>query len=411
MIPTYTPVVEEKQRADPILVVFVFALTFCNRYILCVCLLIIALFLVALKQYKFYKTRLPGCFFVFLIMLQCSITGVYGLGSHVFSFWPFFRDLMLVLLIPCFWFASQFFLCRFKVRKYDFEYSFVVSCTLICIFKSIESISSLKTGLMPTDRVDEWLISISLFLIICHYAYIFYKRRWQGIFSVLIIFVQFIISFSRISIIIVLILLFGQMLRRPRVLIKVSMSVSIFISLGSFFFKEQFTLLQEKFLRSITEVSSRDTWNADQVVWDWRGFEVFCAKAKYADGDLLNKIFGWGFGSEIDAFGYAGLVTHEDSLPFLHHGYYTMLIKGGALGLLLCFCFYAALIKKIISQASCLYNGITEFAMVIAMLIATSVIRGLFFEPNFYWLFFFSYLLKRSDCRISQKANIAKGEK
>lgn len=396
---TYTcsRVVAEKysRTVDLPFCLFVVSISLLNKYIIWLFLVVSVVFGLILRRSIKKYVKLPGERIYLLLVIQCTFVGMFELAQGSTTAWPFFRDLISISLIPLYWIAAQYFISRFSSRKIDFLYNFVVSCSVVSALKLIGSIAAIESGSISGSRVDEWLISISVFLIICYYKTIFNNRPYVGFFVSLVVILEFILGFSRTSIIILLVLLCSRILLYPKVLAKVVFLVSGAVFVASLTFRKQFQELVDKFVRSITEVSSNDVWNAEQITWNWRGFEVYCAKQKFLEGALTNKIFGWGFGSEIDAFGYSHLVTNEGSLPYLHNGYYTMLIKGGLLGLLLLFLFYTNLIVRIVKRSQDLKYLSLFVVLIIAMLITSYVIGGLFVSANFYWIIFFACLYRK----------------
>jgi hypothetical protein len=77
----------------------------------------------------------------------------------------------------------------------------------------------------------------------------------------------------------------------------------------------------------------------------WRGFEVFMAVRKWEDGSSFERIFGHGFGSQIElgiTFFLAG--RHYDAIPQSHNGYATLLVKTGIVGIVCFLLYYASLV-------------------------------------------------------------------
>jgi len=94
---------------------------------------------------------------------------------------------------------------------------------------------------------------------------------------------------------------------------------------------------ETKILNSIDELiftSSDDERTAQQK---WRGFEVYSAWREFQNSSFLEQIFGRGFGATVDLQKYVQLT--EDMvyrfLPTLHNGFFYVLVKYGAVGLLL----------------------------------------------------------------------------
>lgn len=98
--------------------------------------------------------------------------------------------------------------------------------------------------------------------------------------------------------------------------------------------------LVEKFQNVPDEV----TWSKErnlhasreEIQNNWRGYEAYQGMLKFNDGDRLEQIFGFGFGSRVDL----GLIMklggkdYED-VPILHNEYVMLLVKTGIIGLLL----------------------------------------------------------------------------
>lgn len=384
-----------RQTVDLPFCLFGVSVSLLNKYVIWLFLIFSMVFgLIFRRSIKEY-VKIPGKRIYLLLVVQCTFVGLLESAQESMTPWPFFRDLIAASVIPLYWIAAQYFISRFSSRKIDFLYNFIVLCSIVSIIKLISNITTIGSGSISGSRVDEWLISISVFLIICYYKTIFNNHRYVGFFISLIVIIEFILGFSRTSIIILLVLLCSRILLYPKVLAKVVFLVSGAVFVASFTFRKQFQELVDKFVRSLTEVSSNDIWNAEQITWNWRGFEIYCAKQKFLGGSLGNQIFGWGFGSEIDAFGYSRLVTNESALPYLHNGYYTMLIKGGLLGLLLLFLFYISLVVYIVKRFQDLKRLSLFVVMIIAMLITTYVIGGLFVSANFYWIIFFAWIYRK----------------
>ena len=374
---------------------FVIALAFVDKYFVWVALCFFIVLRILLKRPIENLTRLPGHAIYAILFFQCSIIGFFELAQGHATAWPFFRDIISFSLIPLYWITAQYFLLRFASHKVDFLYNFVVACAVVSGIKLFGIFADLVSGDISFDRTDEWLISIGSFLIICYNKKIFGKKRKTSFFISVLILLEFTLGFSRTSIIILAILLLSRILLYPKILMKMIILVFGAGAVASIGFSNQFQQMIDKFVRSFTEVSSSDIWTSNQITWNWRGFEIYCAKTKFQNGYMPNKIFGWGFGAEIDAFGFSRLVTGEGALPYLHNGYYTMLIKGGALGLILLFLFYITLIFYVLKKVSDVSDSLLPIALIVAMLVTSYVIGGLFVSANFYWMVFFAWLCKR----------------
>jgi len=89
-----------------------------------------------------------------------------------------------------------------------------------------------------------------------------------------------------------------------------------------------------KVQNSLNEIAFESGDNTRSMYANWRGFEAFRAFVTWQNSSFLQKIFGLGWGAEIElgraVYYGAGEV---DSLPFAHNGYFTLLVKTGLIGI------------------------------------------------------------------------------
>lgn len=147
----------------------------------------------------------------------------------------------------------------------------------------------------------------------------------------------------------------------------------------------------DKLLASFTEIGQQSDWTrVSDIQKNWRGYETFSAIQEYKNFDIISQLFGRGFGKKIYVGSYAysllkqvnGDGSAATTIPVLHNGYATHLIKLGAIGVLLYVLFYLTQI-----QLSCrekkrlrsndylcsLYLGIS-----ITLLLVTYFLNGLY---------------------------------
>lgn len=147
----------------------------------------------------------------------------------------------------------------------------------------------------------------------------------------------------------------------------------------------------DKIGNSLTEVSSSQTvWDEASVNTNWRGYEKYCAEHDFENSTTFEKLFGHGDGYLMPAGSYSNLVTGDSGLPFLHNGFYSLLIKCGALSVVLLLTFY-------VLQAFRLFNGwvrtgheMTGLAlgMLLCLVVCSYVIEGLFIPSALYFFTF-----------------------
>ena len=230
------------------------------------------------------------------------------------------------------------------------------------------------------NLIDQWIAAVGVFLAFCKPPCIekYYVGRWFDLIAKVGLPILAVISFSRTVFVLLLCLLLPFFCNRLTTLLKVLVIIALAVMIVWNVFHDVATTFSDKVLRSFTEMSSASSnWDSWSVVNNWRGYEVYCAQDEFANYNLLEKIFGKGFGATVDAKGYANLVTSEDSLPYLHNGYYTTLIKMGIVGVALNIGYWIMLFlerKKRMDR----FDYKTCIGVILAMASSMLVIHGIF---------------------------------
>lgn len=170
------------------------------------------------------------------------------------------------------------------------------------------------------------------------------KFRFAIYANILLILFCFLLSFSRISLVVFavsyLIINFNKktFFQNAIKIIGFAFFAFLVISAVSSFiptFNDTFAYFVKKIANSLAEVSSSNVWDDANVVTNWRGYEIYRASLEFAKGNIAEKFFGYGWGKGVDMGGYAYLVvTRSDALiPVLHNEYMTLLVKFGVVGL------------------------------------------------------------------------------
>lgn len=109
----------------------------------------------------------------------------------------------------------------------------------------------------------------------------------------------------------------------------------------------------EKIGRASSEIAISDYDDQQDINLNWRGYESYMALKHYKDGDLGNYLFGYGFGELVDV-GLFIKLGGEDLrfVPYFHNGYLYLLIKTGALGLVLYLYFIFSLFMRFRKERS-----------------------------------------------------------
>lgn len=174
-------------------------------------------------------------------------------------------------------------------------------------------------------------------------------KRWVEIFCMLIMLGHLILSLARsvwiqmiIGCIVILILdaYYNNKIKKIfTIFMKITLIASVLLLLLVYVapksITEEFT---SKFERTSEELDSDQEFNStEDAMNNWRGYENQSAIKQWNESFVFVTVFGGGLGKgihlELIPFTWSEMV--EDSeIPLLHNGYYTILIKGGIVGLL-----------------------------------------------------------------------------
>lgn len=90
-----------------------------------------------------------------------------------------------------------------------------------------------------------------------------------------------------------------------------------------------------KMIKTFSEIKFSDYKTYSDINIHYRGYEAYRAFMTYLDGNLINLLFGHGFGKTIDLEESVYLAgSYRRIIPWIHNGYFFLLLKAGALGLI-----------------------------------------------------------------------------
>lgn len=132
--------------------------------------------------------------------------------------------------------------------------------------------------------------------------------------------------------------------------------------------------------------------NIEAAMGNWRAYENQSAIKQWESGSPVVQLFGAGLGKGIYIkyvpYAWTGL-DEEHTIPLLHNGYYTMLAKGGVVGvvLLVLFLFYPAIVGiKSLRRKGYSTEAIIIITISIVFAVQTYVTRGPIVQhPNITW--------------------------
>ncbi|HFC9126688.1 TPA: O-antigen ligase family protein [Enterococcus faecium] len=296
-------------------------------------------------------------------------------------------------------------------------YSFlVIFCNFLNILLNLNfiihdfSFLKIRENMGASDEL--WVIGFFiLYIYPRYYGVRLFTNKVEKIFY-LFFGMAFFLTFSRTSLINLCICLFTYALFNRKIKVKhilFAPLMIIFISVSIYFlFKLEFMHpFISKIENSLAELSIKTDWNRyENIVHNWRGYEVFVALNQFNNFSLLQKIIGSGFGTLVPVkyTNLVGVPLGSGGIILLHNGYYTLLVKTGIFGLLCYLMFFCKLIflsiKKYFDNAM---TSIVLLVISIITLISTYTTTGIFKRSySFVTLIFIGFLIftlsrKRKD--------------
>lgn len=284
--------------------------------------------------------------------------------------------------------------------------------TILALPKYLMAGSNFYEFVFASTRISESVLAVGLYLIFFRpnvIGKIYIGKYIDWLLGISIIAAAMLL-FSRTMILLFVCLCSIGLVRHMKQMAKIIIVVFVSILILTRVFPEIVESYGEKIIHSFEEVSSlQSVWDDVSIVQNWRGYEVYCAKREFDNYTLLEQIFGKGFGATVDAGEYAHLVTSEDSLPYLHNGYYTTLIKGGILGIGLVILYWCSMIYGIKRGTISKYERELSFGIVIGMALSMIFIHGVFWGGN-EEIFYLFLVWVNAESNYKGKTNFIKGK-
>jgi len=139
-----------------------------------------------------------------------------------------------------------------------------------------------------------------------------------------------------------------------------------------------------KLINSLNEIRIKEFKTFEEINIYFRGYEAFRSWETYSNGNIFELIFGGGFGQLVDLkieILLAG--SYWKAVPWVHNGFFFILVKQGALGLIFIILFYIFFIKAGIKDLNSLsrdkqFRGILMISITLSLVITNFVDCGLF---------------------------------
>lgn len=213
---------------------------------------------------------------------------------------------------------------------------------------------------------------------------------------------QVVLSFGRISILEFFIIVFGAFAFRILAHDKNKMVLKGFIKV--IFITVAATMIMlviipdsviERFMVKVTnsfeEINTDiEILSVEDAMRNWRAYEMQEAISQWTESGVGYKIFGKGVGSGISLKYIPYTWTNigdNNQIPILHNGFYTILVKGGLVGLLsILFIFFGAigLGYRLLKSYNLKDVGALMISINIACMACTYVVRGLVEKGGFF---------------------------
>lgn len=338
-----------------------------------------------------------GLNYLILMLYMGTIIGLFNLDKC--DIHELIRDIFYIVnpIVFIFWGV-----CIEKTYKGKFDFyktiiflaviiSLLSTFSLVSNIKLIESVDNVSAIRSNVDVINlEAVLGLVLLLTEKKWGIKYFNKKTKVIFIIICV-IPFVFSFSRTNFISFILMLIPLTLNTKEIsfnsIKKIVLTVIFFSIVIYVIYKLMPTSLTEDFVikmqRSFTELSSSNDWtDTTNIVHNWRGYEIKCAKELFMSGGIFNMSFGYGYGKGIEVGQLSSLVIPESNgiIPILHNGYYTVLIKNGIVGLMLYFTFYLSNIMKgirLIKDSSSQYEGRIFLSCVLVLIVVAYFVSGI----------------------------------
>lgn len=336
--------------------------------------------------------KMPGyaIYFFFLITALCI-----GLFYHSNEFYIIFKQLYYFIMVFLYWYIGRQEAITNKINISKFYTSIVFFSIFYCIYdlflimQNIKYLGSLDLNSFRMQIGTGSLIPVlSLYLLVSVNTEISLSKQTKSV-SLFLFLLSILAHFSRTSLLVLLVLfLFSGIKFWTFKWFKYVVFVLAGVLVSYFAFPVLFDSFLGKILNTFTELGFKtSSWDNVTITQNWRGYEVACALQQFRNGSLFQQVFGSGFGTTLDAQGYAYLVSSEDTLSFLHNGYYTQLLIWGVNGVVLLIVWFICFFRQS-SKLTIKEKGFVR-GMTVVIAIVTYFIMGPFFNNSLSLFYYF----------------------
>lgn len=378
-----------KHKVCFLVILWLIVSTHSDQYFIWSFSVLLLLILLLINNGKLYYFKMPGILTICGTIAVGFIVGSVALCNGVATCWPFVRDGIRATIYPIFWLVTSSLLHGYAVNDRDICYQTIfcfcgISSLIdfILFFPSrVEALGLGFSAFVDVYSPEKYMTAVGFFLSVFNpwndKRKYYISKKIDLLFKCAII-MNLALSFSRTAFLIALCIMVPFLGKYLSTFLKVAVILLLTVIVLNIFIPDVTAYFLYKILNSLQEISGNKLWSETQIVQNWRGYEIYRMQEYFKDSTLFHQFFGYGYGSYIDVGSYASLVTSEAQLPYFHNGYYTMLLKGGVVGVALNLGYYFLNGLLLFKQKRKSFDRSFLLGLLISMVVATWVVGGVF---------------------------------
>ncbi len=348
------------------------------------------------------------------VIIPFILIALFGLASGIGSDnYLYFKDVWYVLN-PILVLSVGYFLYRSRPDLARGMRAFIYGGAVIALFHIIPFAIHSELLLQAAARIREvagtgyYAPVLALTILIAYYG------KWREglklssgllLFCSILCTLSVVFSFSRTIMIVMIIGIISSLSLFARHALRWIFSIALLgllsISILNFIVNDATRDLQNTFIgklaRSMEELKIKDFNDFASINENWRGYETARALKLYYSGSSIQLLLGHGFGTQVDlgiSISLGGVAGEEVApvqfIPILHNGYAYLLVKGGAVAVVL-YCYtlfflYRVGRRKVVMEASRIdsASGQVMQAISVSLAVTTWIIAGVFNKSDMF---------------------------
>lgn len=392
--------VKKKEISFLVIIILVISQIMSKEFNL-VMLLLILFYLCVVKKEKILL-NFPGYKIYFSFLFMGTIIGLMNVVFNDNNIYNLVKHIYYILLPFLYWEIGSILAENYNIDKKIIFNSIIVATVIYVIYDWYNIFNVLRTqgGNLSAYQFRN-KISVGSYLPIIGLYIIYFQKdeiklsNFKKIVLIAIFLATIVVHFSRthLGILAILILFSGLKVNFIKIAKLFVIACVLFIIIA-ILLPSVYTSFMQKMMNSLNEINySNDSWTYRNVTKNWRGYEMYCELQNFYSSNIFEEIFGGGFGSTLNVFGYAYLVSNEDSLLFLHNGYYTQLMIGGLLGVVLYLMWIGALYINAEKQTESFERNFLR-GIAVVILFTSYFVNGPFYSASqAMFLFYFGIFM------------------